>query len=256
MKLSELHQSWEHLAKEDPLWAILSDPAKKGCKWDLQEFLASGEREIDAVVKYLNRRRVDVPRGAALDFGCGVGRLTQALCEHFEQAVGIDISETMIHLATEYNAKGDRCRYILNQTNHLPFDEDTFDFVFSSIVLQHIEPRHSKHYIREFIRVLKPEGVALFQIPSNVSEEFLTQQAAQRAAETPVAKPAANQPVNRKNEKPLESFIQMHAVHVDEVSRMIEDSGVEIIEILKDGSAGMEWDSYRYCARKPKRLAA
>ena len=37
---------WDRHARNDPMWAVLSDPAKKGRKWDLQEFMRNGEREI------------------------------------------------------------------------------------------------------------------------------------------------------------------------------------------------------------------
>ena len=36
----------------------------------------------------------------------------------------------------------------------------------SFIVLQHMEPRYAKAYVAEFLRVLRPGGVALFQLPS------------------------------------------------------------------------------------------
>ena len=35
---ADLQSTWEDLAKQDPLWAILSVPAKKGGKWNLEEF--------------------------------------------------------------------------------------------------------------------------------------------------------------------------------------------------------------------------
>jgi SAM-dependent methyltransferase len=108
----------------------------------------------------------DIRRGAALDFGCGVGRLTQALCRHFERAVGVDIAPSMIRLANQFNRFGDRCRYCLNEANDLRlFADDSFDFIYSNLVLQHMQPDYSKNYIKEFVRVLAPGGIAFFQLP-------------------------------------------------------------------------------------------
>ena len=73
----------------------------------------------------------------------------------------------MIKLAGEYNSHGDRCRYYVNDSDDLKLLEDnTFDFIYSNIVLQHMKPEYSKRYIREFLRVLAPGGVLVFQIPS------------------------------------------------------------------------------------------
>ena len=40
--------------------------------------------------------------------------------------------------------------------------------VYSNIVLQHIHPHYSKQYLKEFLRVLKPGGMLVFQLPSEV----------------------------------------------------------------------------------------
>lgn len=159
---------WERHAQHDPLWAILSDPSKKGRKWDLPEFFETGAREISIVLYRLAEFDVAVDRGSALDFGCGVGRLTQALAGHFSQAVGVDISPTMIQLAEKLNRHPDRVRYVSNAREDLSiFDNDAFDFVYSDIVLQHVEPTATRRYLAEFLRVLKKGGVLVFQLPSH-----------------------------------------------------------------------------------------
>ena len=45
-------------------------------------------------------------RRSALDFGCGIGRLSQALAEHFDQVYGVDISPKMIELARAAQSQG------------------------------------------------------------------------------------------------------------------------------------------------------
>ena len=88
MDLRELQRNWDILGKEDPLWAIITWADKKGNKWDLAEFFASGEHEIGEVMQYLSALQLAYRRGRALDFGCGVGRLTRALAGHFSRATG------------------------------------------------------------------------------------------------------------------------------------------------------------------------
>jgi len=167
--LSTHKQTWEELASTDPLWAILSDPAKKNGKWQLRDFFESGETEISTALA----RVPDFPheKNSALDFGCGVGRLTRAMSMRFNHCVGVDISEQMINQARELNSDRDNCEFVLNASEHLQMFPDTyFDFIYTSIVLQHLVHRSSiLAYIREFCRLLKPGGLLIFQVPSYIS---------------------------------------------------------------------------------------
>jgi 2-polyprenyl-3-methyl-5-hydroxy-6-metoxy-1,4-benzoquinol methylase len=141
MELGELQRDWEEFGRIDPLWAILTDPSKKNNRWDPQEFFATGEAETECLMDRIATLPLSLRRGRALDFGCGVGRLTQALCRHFEQCVGVDIAPSMIELACGYNRFGDRCQYHVNAAADLRlFEDGHFDFVYSNIVLQHIPP--------------------------------------------------------------------------------------------------------------------
>jgi len=159
---------WERHAQRDPLWAILSDPVKKGRKWDLPEFFETGRREIAVLLYRLAELEIPIAHGTALDFGCGVGRLTQALAEHFDQAVGVDISPTMIRLAEKLNTHSNHVRYVSNSRDDLSvFDAGSFDFIYSAIVLQHVEPATTRRYLADFFRVLKKGGVLVFQLPSH-----------------------------------------------------------------------------------------
>jgi SAM-dependent methyltransferase len=166
--LKQLQKNWDEFGRIDPLWAILTSPDRKGGKWDPEEFFASGRREIDHIMRRAQALALPALRETALDFGCGVGRLTQALCAWFERCRGVDIAPSMIALARQHNTCGVKCEYVLNTQNNLRiFPDRSFDFVYSSIVLQHMEPRYSTSYIREFVRVLRPRGLVVFQLPSS-----------------------------------------------------------------------------------------
>jgi SAM-dependent methyltransferase len=166
MELKELQENWDGLGRIDPLWAILTDPGRKGGKWDPDEFFASGRQEVAQTMRLARTLGLPVRRETALDFGCGVGRLTQALCSWFERCCGVDIAPSMIELARGYNKYGGRCEYLLNTYDDLRgFTDDSFDLVYSNIVLQHMKPKYGMSYIREFVRVLRPGGLVVFQIP-------------------------------------------------------------------------------------------
>src|SRR6185295_16254309 len=103
-RFDRVRRTWNYLGASDPLFAILSEPQKRGNRWELESFFATGQNEIDAVLRAVADRFPDVPHQRALDFGCGVGRLTRALANHFERVIGIDVAASMISRSRELNA--------------------------------------------------------------------------------------------------------------------------------------------------------
>lgn len=162
MTLSTVQAGWDQAAREDAMFNILTDPAKANRGWDSAEFFQHGQVEIDQALA-----RCEAPGGddRALDFGCGVGRLTQALARYYKQVDGVDISEEMIGQARALNSNR-RVRYHHNTAANLKlFKARSFDLVYSMLVLQHMPQELQHGYIREFFRVLKPGGVAIFEMP-------------------------------------------------------------------------------------------
>lgn len=73
----------------------------------------------------------------------------------------------MLQVARRHNRYGERCQYRLNDRDDLvQFADGAFDLVYSHLVLQHMAPSFSRRYIQEFIRILRPGGLAIFQVPS------------------------------------------------------------------------------------------
>jgi SAM-dependent methyltransferase len=168
MDLKLVQKHWDRFGRNDPLWANLSLPGKERGEWALEEFLATGRTDIAAILRSAAERGLEFRRGRALDFGCGVGRLTQALADAFERVDGVDIAPSMIAHARELNRFGARCSYHVNDQPDLRlFGDGSFDFIYSALVLQHMEPVNAKAYIREFVRLCTPGGIAVFQVPSH-----------------------------------------------------------------------------------------
>jgi SAM-dependent methyltransferase len=172
--LEKLKNAWEGLASRDALSAILTDDSKTGGKWDVAEFMATGDAEIDTVISHLSA--IGHPpgfTGAALDFGCGVGRLTQALARRFASCCGVDISQQMIQQAESLN-QHPHCRYMASSSARLPFDNASFSFIYSNIVLQHVPRPLARNYLREFVRVLAPAGVLVFGVQDSFAAPDLS----------------------------------------------------------------------------------
>lgn len=168
MELAALRRHWERLGRRDPFWAALTHRDKADGGWDAEAFYRSGSRELAAVLQRAERLGITVLRRRALDFGSGAGRITQAMAGEFVRTDGVDISRSMLAVAGRYNRFPHRCFYHLNAAPDLSlFDDATFTFIYSTLVLQHMEPRFSKAYIRELLRVLAPGGLLVFQLPGH-----------------------------------------------------------------------------------------
>lgn len=164
--INELRRSWEALGEEDAMWAVLTDPGKRGGGWNPVDFLASGEREITTVFDRLDAVGVGGSTySRALDFGCGAGRLTQALAGRCGSVDGVDIAASMLNVAEGLKPQANVRLHHNTASDLARFDDGTFDFIYSSIVLQHMHPSLALGYLIEFIRVLAAGGVLVFQIP-------------------------------------------------------------------------------------------
>jgi SAM-dependent methyltransferase len=167
-ELSEEKRNWEEFATQDPFWAVLSQTDRKYGRWEREDFYRTGEIQIAEVMDHAEQ--LDRPRNreAALDFGSGVGRLTRALAGRFDRAVGVDISQTMVDNATRFNEDVPNVSFQLNARPDLRvFEDASFDLVNTRIVLQHLPDREMiLGYVAEFLRVLRPGGLLVFQLPS------------------------------------------------------------------------------------------
>lgn len=245
MGIADLKKTWTELGEKDPFWAILTESRKKGNKWTVEDFFATGEKEIDELMGQVRSTGFDVIRGKALDFGCGAGRLTRRLADYFDEVAGVDIAESMVELARSHNQKGDRCRFYLNERDDIKlFADSSFSFIYSSITLQHMEARLARNYIEEFVRVLVPGGLAVFQVTSEPEKKRRSfADTAKRLIAGVIPGPLFRYYLRRRYGH--EAVMEMHGIRKEEVVEFLESIGADIVDIIPDRSAA-GWLSYRY----------
>ena len=166
--LPGLIKTWEVLGKEDPLWAIFSDPEKRGGRWDLREFMETGEQNVAQYYELITRHaHTSGTFSHVLDFGCGVGRLTFPWAKRAKRVTGVDISSGMLQIANDNLAGREHIEFVLNQNDDLRvFKGGEFDLVFSLVCLQHMPWPLAVSYIAEFSRICTAGGVVAFQLPT------------------------------------------------------------------------------------------
>jgi trans-aconitate methyltransferase len=148
---------WEELARREPHYAVLTDEQFRAAHLDdaaLKRFHASGEADVarlfDLVSQYLGR--TFAPKDA-LDFGCGVGRLTLALGRRVERVVGVDAAPTMLRIAESQPGSH-------NAEFRTTLPDAPIDFACSLIVFQHIPVAQGEEILRSLLKLLRPGGAA------------------------------------------------------------------------------------------------
>lgn len=252
MDIKNLKKNWDEFGKTDPLWAILTALDKKDNKWEIDKFFKTGTEEIREVMNYIGDKGFNRAPKRALDFGCGVGRLSQALGNYFEEIYGVDIAPSMIELAKKYNKLGEKCKYVLNLSDDLQlFDNESFDFIYTNITLQHMKPKYIKNYLREFLRILARNGYLVFQLPSErirsanlfkrilrylIPEEFLDFLFHSRIRLQSFF-----------DKKPL---MEMYSIKRETMITFLNEEGVKILDIKEEINNSSVWVSSRYCVTK------
>lgn len=252
MEFGELKKNWDEFGATDPLWAILTENDKKGNQWDLEDFFKAGIDEIDGVMKYVQSLDIQLNKGTALDFGCGVGRLTQALAKYFDKVYGVDIASSMIKLAETYNKHGEKCSFVLNAVDNLDvFESNSFDFIYTNIVLQHMEPQYALKYIREFIRLLSKGGILIFQLPSERrrSDKF-PRNIVRKLIPCSIMDKLFYLRLDIEAWFSKSPRMEMYAIHREEMTKILRDNGVKVVDVKDDPMDHGLWESYIYCVAK------
>jgi ubiquinone/menaquinone biosynthesis C-methylase UbiE len=182
-----------------------------------------------------------------LDFGCGAGRISQALARHFDRVIGVDIAPSMIALANQHNRHGERCRYVLNEQPDLrQFPDASVDFLYSRLVLQHLRPWTIKAYVAEFVRLLAAGGVAVFNVPAS-------------PLDAPVAggglKMVLPKPVIRFYRRLHRGFVErwrfpvmeVNGVPPGELIPLIAGCGANVAQVRPDQTHGDAGPGFLYC---------
>jgi len=240
MKLESLQRRWNVAGRNDPFWAVLAAPDKKGNRWQVDEFFKTGTDEIEDLMGYVVSLEIPLARGRVLDFGCGPGRLSQALTGHFDDVDGVDISPSMIELARQYNRQPDRCRYHTLSADDLRlFTDGSFDFIYTTMTLQHLKPRLMRRYLAEFLRVLHPDGLLVFQVPSRPAT--LSGSFKQMVPETIIDG-------YRRLRYGGHPAVTMYGLTKDEVTRWCTQHDAAIVDVT-EWEPDARWQSFRYAVR-------
>ena len=248
--LKHIMASWDKLAQDDALTAILTTDGGVAQRWNEAEFFATGVTAVDAVLARLELMGESPGMGRALDFGCGVGRLTHALSQRFEAVDGVDVSRVMIEKAAALRKTPAHVRFLHNPRGDMSLLSGTrYSFVLSLICLQHMPERVALGYIRGMCDLLAPAGVAYLQISTHLNP-------AQPDTRAKLARDASR--LNRIYRRlrgllfPVRTLSsQTHYCRLSEITRVLEEKRMRIVSVLPDASLPKRFVSHVVVFKNP-----
>jgi SAM-dependent methyltransferase len=239
-------EDWEQLGRTDPLWAVLSDPAKRGRRWDTDEFFATGEDEAVRLMRIADRLGHPVERRTALDFGAGVGRVSRALASRFESVLGLDVSTSMVDQARGHCADHANVTFVVADGSTLAgLPAGGFDLVYSRWVLQHLPSTdHLRETLRSLARVVAPGGLLAVQMPGPIPLRHRLQPRRRAYALLRRVGIPSSVLLGRLALSP----IRMTGLGLRDAREILRASGLVVLEVHADVIGGSSIDSFTFYA--------
>jgi ubiquinone/menaquinone biosynthesis C-methylase UbiE len=107
----------------------------------------------------------------AADIGAGTGFVSEELLRRGLKVIAVDESETMLETMRKKFGTGGTIEYRVGESEHLPLNDESVDYVFANMYLHHVE--HPAAAIKEMTRVLKPNGKIVITDLDEHNFEFL-----------------------------------------------------------------------------------
>ena len=148
METSNPKQFWDNISNQ-PEWRDYVLPSRTD-----QEFDDEGVKEAEQI-----HRQVTKKFEVAIDYGCGIGRITKPFRIYCKRMIGLDICHKFIEIAK----LRDKAEYYLTENFK---EKNVADFVFSISVLQHNDKPNQIKIMNEIYGLLKPGGIAYITFAS------------------------------------------------------------------------------------------
>lgn len=161
--VDQMRADWNARAAEDANYYVAFGRRDQ----DEEGFDATGEEIVHGLKWEMRRLPEGNPRARrALEIGCGPGRLLKPMSQLFGEIHGVDISDQMVERARgRLRAIPHAHVHVALRSNLEMFADESFDFVYSYAVFQHIPSRDVVlGYLKEARRVLKTGGLLRCQI--------------------------------------------------------------------------------------------
>lgn len=169
--LGHVEKVWTEYGAKEPHWSVVTAPVFRSevIEQNLARFYESGRIEVESLKRLLARSNVSTESlRVALEYGCGVGRVTRWLADLFSTVYGVDISRThLAHASKYFKQQGvPNIENILISSIRDLATIPQFDFLYSKIVLQHNPPPVICAILDTLCQKLNKGGIGVVQLPT------------------------------------------------------------------------------------------
>lgn len=159
--------------------SLLKDPSEKNFQeaYDKLHTFFVDQEQRDSLyptdLKWFSKIFIELckSRNKVLDIGSGNGKLAIAMAQNGNTVTGLDVSKIAVHTAQERLKKiapDLLVDFKQGDARKLPFENNTFDFVTSQDLVEHISEEDFRVHLEEVYRVLKSGGRYVFWTPSEL----------------------------------------------------------------------------------------
>lgn len=233
--ISRVGETWSSLGATRPYHSVLTGKNFLPENIDheaIETFWATGSKEAARVGSILKKHGLhDTASKVCVEYGCGLGRITDPFANMFKQVYAYDISSKHLDKAKS-KLKYGNVEFKLCTRDLFGIGLQRCDVFYSNIVFQHNPPPLIRKLISMALEALKPDAIAIFQVPTYATgycfriSEYLSCQ---------------------KGDE-----MEMHFLPQSEVFTLIAEANCELLEVREDGAIGQigDWISNTFIVRR------
>ena len=221
-------RKWEAFAEREPFFAVFTDPkflsANRTANQE-REFFDSGELLVDSIFHTIRKRLApDFAPESVIEYGCGPGRLAIPFARRTGSVTAVDRSPAMLAFARREAAKQNVGNIHFKTAAEFAATSRKFDLVNSYLLFQRLPPARGLALFRDLLGGIGSGGIGVFHFLYRGTASAavrMTREIRERAD-------IINGIANIARRKPFdEPFIPSHAYDLDEVFRILVETGFE-----------------------------
>jgi SAM-dependent methyltransferase len=216
-------KAWEEWGRRDPYFGVITHPKFRRSEMqdaERKEFFESGHWHVNYVMKAIHDH-IDptFKPGSILDFGCGVGRTLVSFAQIAREAIGLDVSPSMLEeAANNCRERGLTNVRLIRSDDALSALDPSYDLIHSCIVFQHIPVDRGRRLLQRLLTLMAPGGIGAIHLLYSKSHY------GQTYGVPPATMPVMAEPSNVPSG--ADPHIQMNPYNMTEILFLMQTAGV------------------------------
>lgn len=150
---------------------------------DWEEFYINNTLSDTGIDKYISNASIwqkrmaacvnrYIDQGSALEAGCGYGLISLLIGDRFNRTLLDFESKALDGARNVFSQAKQQANFVLGSVFNMPFDNESFNLVFNTGVLEHFTFEERRKAIIEMARVTKKNGFIIIALPNHFSVPY------------------------------------------------------------------------------------